>query len=99
MKYILTVDYHIEAQNAPFAEESLIYDGGVADKTIFYSDLEEAEVAYKEAVKDLQAPRELSHGLYWYSGAMLEAYDEDNLLADLIYAEVREDEHEIQIDR
>ena len=94
MKYKLTIDRHIEARNAQFAEDSLIYDNGVAGKTILYTNLEEAEVAYKEAVKDLQAPRELSHGLYWYSGAMLEAYDDDGVLADLIYAEVKRGENE-----
>ena len=99
MKYVLTVDHHIEAQNAPFAEESLIYDNGVADRKITYTDLAEAEEAYKNAVNDLQAPKELRHGLFWYSGAMLEAFDDDDEFVDLIYANVREDEHAIQIDR
>lgn len=92
MTYVLTVDYHIAAHDAQFAEDSLIYDNGVADKKITYTDLEEAEKAYKEAVKDLQAPKELQRGFYWYSGAMLEAYDDADEFVDLIYAEVKRGE-------
>lgn len=99
MKYILTIDYHIEARNAHFAEDSLIYDNGVADKKITYTDLSEAEEAYKNAVEELQAPKELRRGFYWYSGAILEAFDDEDEFVDLIYANVREDEHAIQIDR
>lgn len=91
MKYILTIDNHIEAHNAQFAEKSLIYDNGVADKKLTYTNLEEAENAYKEAIKDLQEPKEIRRGRCWYSGAMLEAFDDDDELIDLIYAEVREE--------
>ena len=90
MKYILTIDSHIEAGNAQFAEDSLIYNNNdVVDKKITYTDLIEAEAAYQCAVNDLQVPKEIRHGLYWYSGVMLEAYDDDDVLTDLIYAEVK----------
>lgn len=90
MKYILTVDNHIEAHYATSAEESLMYDNGVADKKITYFDLIEAEAAYQRAVTELQAPKEIRHGFYWFSGCMLQAFDNDDEFVDLIYANVRD---------
>lgn len=71
MKYLVRIDYHIEAKDVPSAGDSLMYGERTYDKVLVFNDYEEANNAYCEAVKGLQPPKKLKHNLYWFSGASL----------------------------
>lgn len=86
MKYIVRINYHIEAKNARDAEDEMIYNNVRHDKILHFDEfeLEEAKTAYLEVAKELQPPKSLGNGLYWFSGVSLIGDDDEYLICEEI---------------
>lgn len=75
--YKLYFDTRIEAKNAKEAEDKL-FDQNGAGKVTYFSDEQIAHQEYERLVSGLDEPMDLSGGLKWYKGVILECGDADN---------------------
>lgn len=85
--YKIYHDAHIEAKNGNEAEEILM-EQNAANCATYYTDEAEAKKAYESIAADLDEPKKLGGGLYWFDGVVLDVAEgcdepeEDETLAD-----------------